>query len=171
MLKILGCVIVLASSFGLGIFYYRQEQWHLISLRRLYQCILQLQGEICYHLTTLPEAFCNVGRKQENEIGDWWRDVGLLLDTGEEQLVEVISGTMSTLQDVGHFQGEDMQILRELMRSLGYLDVTMQERGLTLSLQRLEDVIQRAETATREKKKLYTMLGILGGCFLVIILL
>ena len=53
---------------------------------------------------------------------------------------------------------------------LGYLDVDMQERTLKLYLEQLDLTIDYLRQNQREKCRLYTSLGIMGGMFLVIVM-
>ncbi len=113
----------------------------------------------------------NVGKKSDNEIGRWWIQSGRLLEVSEGQMAEVMCRQMLVMkQDMG-LDRDEIQIMEELIGNLGYYDVSMQEKGLAYCVKRLEELIERTEQTAREKKKLYQTLGILGGCFLVIMLL
>ena len=65
---------------------------------------------------------------------------------------------------------EDLEQLAGLGEHLGYLDVDMQERTLGLYLEQLDISIEYLRTNQREKCRLYTSLGIMGGMFLVIVM-
>ena len=65
---------------------------------------------------------------------------------------------------------EDLEQLAHLGEHLGYLDVDMQERTLGLYLEQLDISIEYLRTNQREKCRLYTSLGIMGGMFLVIVM-
>ena len=60
--------------------------------------------------------------------------------------------------------------LAEALEHLGYLDVDMQERTLKLYLEQLDLTIDYLRQNQREKCRLYTSLGIMGGMFLVIVM-
>ena len=65
---------------------------------------------------------------------------------------------------------EYLEQLAGLGEHLGYLDVDMQERTLGLYLEQLDISIEYLRTNQREKCRLYTSLGIMGGMFLVIVM-
>lgn len=66
---------------------------------------------------------------------------------------------------------EDRKALKNLGDHLGYLDLTMQERNLLLYLEQLDEQIGYLRSHVKERTKLYTSLGIMGGLFLTVALL
>ena len=59
-----------------------------------------------------------------------------------------------------------MSSLKNLGDHLGYLDLGMQERNLLLYLEQVDGQISFLKQNVRERTKLYTSLGIMGGLFL-----
>ena len=62
---------------------------------------------------------------------------------------------------------EDWEQFFALGNNLGYLDLTMQERTILLYLEQLDETIGFLKEHSRERRRLYMSLGVIGGLFSV----
>ena len=151
--KWLGSLLVLFAAGGFGVWSAMQWRERLRLLEKLRQMIYFLKGEITYSHAPLAEGLERVGKRDPGPLGTLFTSAaeGICRQEGES-LQEIWS------REVG------------LGEHLGYLDVDMQERTLKLYLEQLDLSIDYLRTNQREKCRLYTSLGIMGGMFLVIMM-
>lgn len=97
---------------------------------------------------------------------------GICMQEGESLQEIWRREVMALKSDTGRIPLEqgDLEQLAHLGEHLGYLDVDMQERTLKLYLEQLDLTIDYLRQNQREKCRLYTSLGIMGGMFLVIVM-
>ena len=169
-----GAVLVLFSAGGLGIWSAMQWKGRLRMLETLRQMIYFLKGEITYSRAPLAEALERVGKREPGPLGGLFEAAaeGIYMQEGES-LQEIWSrevGLLSSPKVRLPLTDEDLEQLTGLGEHLGYLDVDMQERTLKLYLEQLDLSIDYLRTNQREKCRLYTSLGIMGGMFLVIMM-
>ena len=154
--KWLGSLLVLFAAGGFGVWSAMQWRERLRLLEKLRQMIYFLKGEITYSHAPLAEGLERVGKRDPGPLGTLFTSAaeGICRQEGE------------SLQETD----EDLEQLTGLGEHLGYLDVDMQERTLKLYLEQLDLSIDYLRTNQREKCRLYTSLGIMGGMFLVIMM-
>lgn len=170
-LRMVGAGMIIAASGGLGV--YGANQWtrHLKSLEQLQKAILLLKGEILYAHAPLEEACLRVGEKMKGSLG------GLFLAVSErirvqigEPFYDMWKQEVESLGKEALLSGKDKQDLIAFGEHLGYLDLEMQERTILLYLEELERSISYLREHQRERSRLYTSLGFMGGLFLTIIM-
>lgn len=165
---------MLFSAGGFGIWSARQWRERLRLLEKLRQMIYFLKGEITYSHAPLAEALERVGKREPGPLGRLFTAAALGICRQEgESLQEIWSREVKALSSPQvrlPLTDEDLKQLEELGGNLGYLDVDMQERTLGLYLERLDLAIGYLRTNQKEKCRLYTSLGIMGGMFLVIVM-
>ena len=165
-----GAVCIVSGASGFGFWMAGEYRRRLEQLLQLRQMIYMLKGQILYATAPLSEALEAVGKRFEKGLS------GLL--TGAAGKIEQQGGeTFCQIweEEVGKISGmaltkQDRQYLAELGKHLGYLDRDMQERTLLLYLEQLDLTIDYLRQNQREKCRLYTSLGIMGGMFLVIVM-
>lgn len=172
--KWIGVVMVLFSAGGFGIWSAMEWKRRLRLLELLRQMVYFLKGEITYSHAPLAEALERVGRRTQGPLGELFTGVALGICSQEgESLQEIwlkavngLSGKEMRLP----LTGEDLEQLSHLGEYLGYLDVDMQERTLQLYLEQLDLSIDYLRSNQRERCRLYTSLGVMGGMLLVIVM-
>ena len=175
MVKWLGMVLVLVAAPGLGLWMAGRWKQRLKEIEQLRQMIYLLKGEIVYGRAPLEEAFERVGRRSAGELGKMFEKVarGIRQRQGET-LFEIWTAQIRAM-DQGEqrtaLTGEDLLKLQSLGQHLGYLDVDMQERMLLLYLEQLDLTIGYLREHRQEKCRLYASMGVMGGIFLVIVML
>ena len=166
-MKWIGSMLVLFAAGGFGIWSAMQWRERLRLLEKLRQMIYFLKGEITY-------SHAPLGKREAGPLGQLFTAAaeGICRQEGESlqeiwrREVQVLSSPKIRLP----LTEEDLEQLAGLGEHLGYLDVDMQERTLGLYLEQLDISIEYLRTNQREKCRLYTSLGIMGGMFLVIVM-
>ena len=114
------------------------------------------------------------GKRGGGLLGDFFERVSrrILIQEGESLREIWNSELKQTEENRGlALSGEDLAQLKSLGNHLGYLDVDMQERMLLLYLEQADLTIADLREHKREKCRLYTSMGVMGGIFLVIIMM
>ena len=171
MLKIVGCILILCCSAGLGAAGSLDLKRHCMELRILKQAVYMLRGEIKYAKAPLPEAFGSLGERLTSPCGEFFSNLEkeLALRDGRS-LSQVWQEEMKRSLGATCLGKEEKERLGQLGEGLGYLDLEMQLSTMELYLEQLEGDIARAQEEIQTKQKLYRSLGVAGGIFLVILL-
>ena len=138
-----GAVLVLFSAGGLGIWSAMQWKGRLRMLETLRQMIYFLKGEITYSRAPLAEALERVGKREPGPLGGLFEAAaeGIYMQEGE------------SLQEIWKRQ------VMNLNTDSGPIPLEQEDLAI--------DYLRQNQ---REKCRLYTSLGIMGGMFLVIVM-
>jgi len=171
-LKIIGCILVIASSSGIGFFFSNEMRCRINDLKELRKLIALLRGDIRYASTPLPEAISTIARRHTGGFQPFFTSVSIKLHEfsgltfsgiWKEAVEKELLDTSLAKQDKLH--------LIQFGDNLGYLDKDMQLNTLDLYITQLEDEIVDLSKTAKEKAYLYNSLGIMAGIFISIIML
>lgn len=178
-MKWMGACLVTLGCTGLGQYMARQWKLRLRWLEQLRQMIYFLKGEILYGHTALGDALERVGERCQRAEGDrglmglplFFLSVAERIRRQEgEGFSDIWKEELSRLKE-NPLKEEDIAGLKCLGDHLGYLDLNMQERNLLLYLEQLDGQIEYLRMHLKERTKLYTSLGVMGGLFLTVAML
>lgn len=172
MLKVLGCVCMIAGCVGWGESRIREEKSRVRHLHELIRLIRRIQEEIRYGKRTLPEICLLL-----SEYGDSW--YGPYFKRIYEQLQErngtgfeaVWAGQMALCFQRAPLREEEKDVLRRLPEYLGLQEETSQAVQIGQSVDLLERKCRQAEDTYENKAKVIRSVSILAGLFLAILLL
>ena len=154
MLKLVGAVLIIFASAGLGYLKSRELMLHEKNLEEFLQVILCLKGEI---------------RCGNSSLSDALRDTACIEANTEEKLSIIFQNcTENYLTDLKLDEDERRKISL-LGEKLGYLDREMQIRQLELYETDFLYLLQNLRKDKEEKKKIYRSLGAMGGILLAIL--
>jgi stage III sporulation protein AB len=171
-MKIIGCILVIASSAGIGFYFSGEMRSRIADLKELKKLIGLLRGDIRYANTPLPEAISSITRRHSGRFDLFFHYVSVKLqelsgltfsDVWKVATEKELAGTALTKQDKSH--------LIQFGENLGYLDKDMQMNTFDLYITQLEDVISELSKTVKEKAYLYNTLGIMAGVFIIIIMI
>lgn len=170
-LKIIGGVLVVVASSGLGFWMAGQWKEHLNAVEQLRKMIFMLKGEILYANAPLEEAFSHVGKKSQGVLGGFFQEVaGRIGNQQGEPFYTMWKEEIDKLGKQACLSEKDKQELTGFGEHLGYLDCDMQERTILLYLEQLDLTIGYLREHQRERSRLYASMGVMGGLFLVILM-
>lgn len=131
-----------------------------------------LTGEISFAKSTLPEALFKISEKVESPFREYLQSVGEQLknQTGET-LEQILREHAESVQRKTGLCVEDWEIFLQTLGHLGYLDKNMQIQFLENGRSELAAREERLQHQLPEQKRVWQSLGILGGAFLVVILI
>lgn len=172
MLKFLGCIMILAASSGIGFVYSEKFKKRTRQLEELQRCIYQLQNEIVYTHTPLPEAIEDIAKKSIYPIKKIFQEVSFLLFENKVNNVhEAFRNVLNQRKDILNLKRDDMNILLDLSKSLGESDIEGQQRIFQLTLENLKKRIKDSEILMSKNVKMYRYLGFSLGAIIVIVLI
>lgn len=171
-IKIIGCILIIASSTGIGFYFSNEMRCRIEDLKELRKLIVLLRGDIRYASTPLPEAISSIARRNHGNYVGFFTSTSIKLqelsgltfsDIWKEAVEKELTNTSLAKKDKLH--------LTQFGENLGYLDKEMQMNTLDLYIVQLEDEIAELSKMAKEKAYLYNSLGIMAGIFISIIML
>jgi stage III sporulation protein AB len=170
--KIIGCILVIASSTGIGFFFSTEMKCRIEDLKELKKLIGLLRGDIRYANTPLPEAINSITRRHSGRFDGFFNYVSVKLhelsgltfsDIWKTATERELANTSLSKKDKLHLIG--------FGENLGYLDKEMQMNTFDLYISQLEEEITDLSKSVKEKAYLYNSLGIMAGIFITIIMI
>lgn len=169
--KVMGGCFVFVGTAALGIYFAGQYIERLKNLIELKKAMMQMQGELRYLHSTMPDLFETVGRRTNGTIGEFF----LALSKEMEQKTHGDFSNIWTRQVMKKItpsvlEPEAKTILLETGKQLADTDRRTKEEGLTFALKQMEDLIQKRKEEKQNRLKLYYVCGIMVGLMLTILL-
>ncbi len=172
MIKIVGAILVLVSAYAIGSLLALQikerEKW----LKDIKTAIFLLLGELEYRQVPLPEALEIVGRRHGGRLENFFRG------TAEELRKKEGISLKKIWQQTALPALKDSPLSKEQKEEFGELGVYFMEsdketrkNSLEFYLNRLEEDIVKLRDTGADKAYLCRTLGMLGGIFLLILVL
>ncbi len=166
MLKVIGSVVIVAACTGLGFEKVYEMKLHLQQLEELKRIIISFRGELHYKHTPFIELFENVSKSTEGIFCTWLTNLAKGLQKHQAaRFQETWTKSIEIDLSSSFMNKTEVNALLQLGANLNQME------SLDLYLEQLEIFIQRAREEEQNKRKLYQSMGILGGVFLVILLL
>lgn len=170
MIRWIGAVLLTSGSAALGYLAIKHMDGRVRDLRELTAGIETLQRELGWRLAPLPEALSRAAESVKGRAAQFFQ----LCSSGAEHL----NGRMfqQIWRDAAEasqmrLEREDMDLLEKLGSVLGRYDGDSQRQALEIAGARLES--QRAAAAAQRVRlgRVYGVLGLTAGLFLVILLI
>lgn len=173
MLRLLGCLLILIACTGFGFAKSQDMQRHLEQLEELKTLFYLLRSELQYTRAPFAEVFEKIGRKTSEPFQTWLLKLSERLrkkDTGSfwEVWIRSIHAYLEKEHPKfpkSYLKKDELENLRSVGRNLEYME------SLDLYIEQLEYKIKNLREAYQTKRKLCRSMGIMGGIFLVILLL
>ncbi len=171
-LKIIGSLIIIASSSLIGCLYGDKYSKRLRNLIYMRNCLQLLETEIMFTATHLPEAFENVYKKGNKNVSYFFKDIKeYLLSNKSNCIYDSFQFACSKSKNNLCLEDEDIEILLSLGKVLGKSDRIDQQKHFKAILTQLDRSRIEAEEKKKKNEKMYKSLGILSGFALVILLI
>ncbi|MBP1754970.1 MAG: hypothetical protein H6Q59_1368 [Firmicutes bacterium] len=171
-LKIVGCILVIASSTGMGFFFSTEMKNRIEDLKELRKLISLLKGDIRYANTPLPEAISVIARRYKGSFYRFFEFVSSKLQELSGQTFSQVWKEAVEKELINtSLTKKDKNQLISFGENLGYLDKDMQMNTFELYLSQLEEEIAELTKTVKERSYLYNSLGIMAGVFISIIMI
>lgn len=170
--KIVGCILVMASTTGIGFYFSTEMKSRIEDLRELRKLIGLLKGDIRYANTPLPEAISVLARRYKGSFCTFFQYVSTRLQELSGQTFAQIwkAAVEQELVNTSLIKKDKAQLI-SFGENLGYLDKDMQMNTFELYLTQLEDELAELAKTVKERAYLYNSLGIMAGVFISIIMI
>lgn len=172
MIKLLSCFIILAASTIGGFVYAEGFRKRVRQLNEFERALSQLENEIEYTHTPLPEALESVSEKSESPVKEIFEKISKLLYKNEVD--SVYNAFKKCLIDQTNYLNlnlEDINVILDLSKSLGEADIEGHRKIFSLVKTNLKKRITISEDIMNKNLKLYRYLGFSIGAMIVIVLL
>ena len=163
MLKLVGAVLIIFASAGLGYLKSRELMLHEKNLEEFLQVILCLKGEIRCGNSSLSDALRDTACRCRGRYEEFLERVAACIEANTEEKLSIIfqNCTENYLTDLKLDEDERRKISL-LGEKLGYRQLELYETDFLYLLQNLRK-------DKEEKKKIYRSLGAMGGILLAIL--
>ena len=166
MLKGIGCLLIICACSGIGFTKSKELQNHLYTLEELKKLFCLLRSELQYTHAPFAEVFSKISTKTSTPYKEW-------LSKLSHRLSEKTQGTfweiwcLSINEDLieANLKEDELEDLKNVGKNMEYIE------SLDLFIEQMEYQIKHTREAYRSKRKLCQSMGIMGGIFLVILLL
>lgn len=170
--KCIWAAVMIWASYSIGhtIGYYHETMTG--ELKDMVMVSGMMKGELKYALSPLCDVFANVSKRTTGAVSIWLKT--LSERTGEnsrESFLSIWEECMKILETESRLNDKQLKQVYELGGILGYMDVESQLNSLALWEERMRYEYEYQREKTVNVKKTAHSLGILGGIFLVIIML
>lgn len=169
--KLIGSLLVLsASTFG-GFLLAEGFRKRVSQLNELQRTIYQLQNEILYTHTILPQAFLNISKKSKKPISELYQLIShTLLFNEVDNVYEAFKYAVDNYKNELNISVEDINVFLDFGKSLGTSDLEGQKSIFSLTIENLKKQIKNAEELKIKNIKMYRYLGFSIGALIVIML-
>lgn len=162
-------VVVICSV--LGYIYGEKFNSRFLELQELLRITINLQNEILFCYTPLPECFKKIYETSKKPVGDVFKIAGEKLDNNEVYTVyEAIYKSIEENKQNMNLKKEDYSILLDFSKSLGETNIDGQLNIFELAKDNLKRVIEIADIECKKNRKLYRYLGVSLGFMIAIFL-
>ena len=171
-IRAFGVGLILFSSTAIGLLYANRLKEQIEELETIKKLLLMLRGEIKYSHSTLSEAFGSIGKRIKGPYGELLFKVAGQMDSMKGQtLAQIWEACVAEYLKESALLKEEKEKWVHFGSQLGYLDKEMQVSTIELYLEQVQEEIKNAQENFKRNGKLYRMMGVMAGIFLVILML
>lgn len=171
LLKIIGAVVVMAASVGMGFYFAGRDGYRLSELAQMKKALTVLVSEIRFS-NALEEAAYNISERTTGVVSKIFESFGShISEKNGDGICAVWESVLATGKRESYFSDEDLDMFLSLGRTFGYLDKEMQIDSIGLVIGQIDNESKILIEKREKDKRMYMNLGILGGLALVIMLL
>lgn len=170
MIRLLGAVLLTGGAALLGLCAVRHMNSRVNDLRYLIQGVESMLRELTYRLAPLPELLQFAQTQTEGRVA-------LFFDLCAQGAEHLNGRSFQTVWEQAaeasqmRLEQPDLQCLEQLGSVLGRYDGDSQRKALEAAAVRLEEQHSMAEEQSRRFGKVYSVLGLTAGAFLMILLI
>jgi stage III sporulation protein AB len=172
MVKLMGCILIIAASTAAGFVLADRLKARSAQLKELQRAVLQLQNEIMFTRTALPEACLKVSAKSKQPIARIFNEIAeRLLSNRNDSVYEAFSEVLAGLKEEITLNKTDVDVLLDLAKALGDADIDGHRKVFMLVEDGLKRSIDEAESLVAKNTKMYRYLGFSFGAVVAILLI
>jgi len=170
--KLVGAVLVLTSATAIGsllaLQVKEQEEW----LKDIKMSLFLLAGELNYHQMPLPEAMRRAGVRHGGRMKGFYNRVGTELEKKEgDSFFTIWRRQVQENLKNAPLRKEQKDAFLEIGMYFTEADANVRENAIEFYLNRLEEDIVFLRKNGKEKAYMFRTMGMLGGMFLLILVM
>jgi len=139
-------------------------------IRQLLQALQQLETEISYGMTPLPDAMHSIARKLQDPLASLFRKIAEELSSGSLTTNQSWNAAVDDCWHRTAMRSAEKEIFLQLGSTLGVSDREDQLKHLHLAMGQLKGEEEAAKEDQRRYAKMWRSLGMLGGALVVILM-
>jgi len=172
-LKIIGMLIVIVTSTGVGFYIPRLHKNKIEFLMDIRQSFCLLKNEINYAVNTIVVSFFNIQEKASNQyVKQFFYDMYEHLQNKDGiSLKNIWEKGVNDLLYKEKINESEARHIKTFGNSLGYLDKEQQLRNIDFLVEGLDEIILKHKENHEKHSKLYSRMGILVGLMVAIVML
>ena len=159
------------SASALGVIKGQELQKRFSDMLEIKRTFVLLKSQIEYTRSTFPSVFEQMARRCEGLYKEWLLYLAKEMNKCQANSIRNIweNGVDEVLFKT-QLKKTELELIKSVGTNLGQLDIESQTKAICLFLEQWEEIIRKTRTDLDAKKRLSNLLGVLGGAFLVILL-
>jgi stage III sporulation protein AB len=171
-IKIFGAVIIIFACGFAGVYKGQCYAKRPIQIRKIRSALQNLESEISWAATPLPEALNRVGLIIGNPINKLFIRAGCLIEKNKNKSVgELWEAALIEIKSSLSIGEEEIEVLKSFGYSLGNTHKDEQIKNINLVKEHLKSLEIKAEAEKNKYEKMYRTLGFLLGMALTLVLI
>ena len=166
MIRLMGAALLMAGCGGVGFSLAAAHRKETGMLRRLIRGVQEMEWELRYRMTALPDLCRIAGDAAGGALRDIFRELADMLDRRE---VTEITGCVNGILQNRELPRRVRRNMKQLGRSLGRFDLEGQLEGLQLVRQQCRKDLQELEENSADRLRNYQTLALCAGAALAIL--
>lgn len=171
MLRIIGCVIVVACTTTFGVSWAFRLGVRVRVLSGLISALEVMRSEICDRLTPMPELMELLAQETDAPVNTLFLSCTKQMENLGSKSFYFIWKHAVTSSESLELNDREQKTLIDLGHVLGRYDTQEQNKSITYCIKRLQQYLLAAEVDKKSQGKVTAALGIAAGFFAVIILI
>ena len=172
MQKLMGSILIIAATTGAGYVYGQELKRYLEKLLYLRYVTGLIRGEMEYTCAPLPEVFSSVASRIREPYRTWLSETAKeTARRSETGFARIWNRCIDHNLDMLKLKTEHSILLKELGTFLGQTDRETADRSMQMYMNRMDLEIEKAREELASRKRIGNCLGVMGGIFLVVILI
>ena len=166
MLKLIGSILIITATTGIGFSSSKELQNHLNTLEELKKIFCLLSSELQYTHAPFAEVFSKISIKTSMPYREWLSNLSQrLMNKTRGSFWEIWCLSIAEDLNKTNLKEDELEELKNVGKNMEYI------QSLEIYIEQLEYRIKNTREVYRSKRKLCQSMGIMGGIFLVILLL
>ncbi|WP_445490508.1 stage III sporulation protein SpoIIIAB [Niallia sp. 03133] len=171
MFKIIGAIIIFASTSWAGMELSKGLSERPKQLRQLRSALQSLEAEIMYGHTPLHEASRRLAEQLSKPLASFFADFANKLTNEETTVRNAWTTSLEEIWKKTAMKGPELEIMKQFGETLGRHDRISQQNQIRLTLSHLEREEEEARDIQTKYEKMVKSLGVLSGLLIIILLM
>lgn len=172
MQRVVGALLILIGTGGAGYIYGKELKYYLGKLQYFRYVMSLIRGEIAYTYAPLPEVFAEVAARVKEPYRRWLIKTAREMEQREEYgFARVWNRCADQYLKELRLKSEHSVLVKEAGTFLGSLEKDTLDHAMQMYLNKVDLEIEKQREGLAAKTRIGRCLGVMGGIFLIVILL